>query len=256
MAYSLASGVLLPYTLIVFAILVLAIRAVVRRRPGRWAWLGAAVSLAACSNALVAWALAGTLEWPLPQAALPATPPAMVVLSGSMVLGPEGQPVLAHDSLARTLYAAELGRRLRPEWTVVTGGPSASAPGRGPVAAAMRDLLVQLGHPAARILVEGESATTYENAVFTKRLLDQRGIREVVLVTEALHMRRALAVFRAAGLDPTAAPCAFVARNPPVLREAIVPDPWSALTIQRVAHEWAGIAWYRWRGRIGAAGTR
>lgn len=250
MAYSLASGVLLPYTLIVFAILALAIRAVVRRRPGRWAWLGAAVSLAACSNALVAWALAGTLEWSLPEVRLPERPPAVVVLSGSMVLGPDGRPVLATDSLVRTLYASELQRRLRPDWIVASGGPAASAPGGGPVAAVMRDLLVRLGSPADRILVEGESATTYENAAFTKRLLDEKGIRDVVLVTEALHMPRALRVFRAAGLDARPAPCAFIARRLPAVKDALLPDPWSALTVQRVAHEWIGMAWYRWRGYI------
>jgi uncharacterized SAM-binding protein YcdF (DUF218 family) len=256
MAYRLASGLLLPFPLIVLAILALAVVGFVRRRPGRWLWLGAAIALVACSNGIVAWALAGTLEWPLRRVTLPARPPAMVVLSGSMVLGPDGQPVLAHDSLVRTLYAAELGQRLRPAWIVVTGGPAVSAPGGGPVAAAMRDLLVQLGAAADRILVEGESATTYENAIFTKRLLGKRGIREIVLVTEALHMPRALATFRTAGLDATPAPCAFLARDASSVKDVLLPDPWSALTLQRVAHEWAGIAWYRWRGYIGPVTPR
>jgi uncharacterized SAM-binding protein YcdF (DUF218 family) len=248
MAYRLASGVLLPYTLIVLAILALAVLGVVRRRPGRWVWLGAALALVACSNAFVAWALAGTLEWSLPQAALPARPPALVVLSGTMSPGPDGRPVLATDSLVRTMYAAQLQQQLHPGWIVASGGPTTRVPGGGAIAAAMRDLLVQLGCPAERILVEGESQTTYENAVFTARLLETKHVRQVVLVTEAIHMPRALGVFRAAGLDVTPAPCCAVAQRAPALQDALVPDPWSALTVQRVAHEWIGRAWYRWRG--------
>jgi uncharacterized SAM-binding protein YcdF (DUF218 family) len=112
----------------------------------------------------------------------------------------------------------------------------------------MRDLLVQLGSPADRILVEGDSQTTYENATFTKRLLEQRHIGEVVLVTEAFHMPRALGVFRNAGLAVIPAPCCPVARDLAGPGSVLLPDPRAALTVQRVAHEWIGIAWYRWRG--------
>jgi uncharacterized SAM-binding protein YcdF (DUF218 family) len=248
MAYSLASGVLLPFTLIVLGIFVLALWGVARRRPGRWAWLGAAIGLVASSNALVAWVCAGTLEWPLPQVALPSRPAALVVLSGGMLPGPDGRPVLAADSVVRTLHAAQLQRQLQPEWIVASGGPTPRVPGGGPIAAAMRDLLVQLGCPADRVLVEGESQTTYENATFTKRLLQRLHIGEVVLVTEAFHMPRALGVFRNAGLAVVPAPCCPAARDLPGPRSALLPDPRSALTIQRVAHEWIGIAWYRWKG--------
>jgi uncharacterized SAM-binding protein YcdF (DUF218 family) len=248
MAYSLASSVLLPYTLIVLAILALAVWGVVRRRPGRWMWLGAALGLAACSNGAVASALAATLERSVPQVSLPSHPPALIVLSGGMLPGADGRPVLATDSLVRTLYAAQLQQRLQADWIVASGGPTRRVPGGGPIGAAMRDLLVQLGVPAERILVEGASQTTYENAVFTARLLETKRIRRVVLVTEAMHMPRALQVFRATSLDVTPAPCCGVAQHQPRWKDGWLPSPSAALTVQRVAHEWIGMAWYRWRG--------
>lgn len=258
MAYSFASSVLLPYTLIVLAILALALWAVARRWPGRWAWLGAALGLVACSNALVASALAATLERSVPEGSLPSRPPALVVLSGGMLPGPDGRPVLATDSLVRTIYAAQLQRRLQPDWIVATGGPTTRVPGGGSIAAAMRDLLVQLGSPAERILVEGASQSTYENAVFTARLLERKRIRQVVLVTEALHMPRALRVFRATGLEVTPAPCCGIAQRGPSWKDVWLPSPGAAVTVQRVGHEWIGLAWYRWRGYTGerAPGTK
>lgn len=254
MAYSLASSVLLPYTLIVLAILGLAAWGVARGRPGRWAWLGAALGLVACSNGFVASALVAALERSVPDVPLPSHPPALVVLSGGMLLGADGRPVLATDSLVRAVYAAQLQRRLQPDWVVASGGPTSRAPGAGPIADAMRDFLVQLGSPAERILVEGASQTTYENAVFTARLLEAKRIRQVVLVTEPLHMPRALRVFQATGLEVTPAPCCRIAQRPPTW-DAWLPSPKSALTVQRVGHEWIGLAWYRWRGYTGKRGT-
>src|SRR5262249_37927778 len=45
------------------------------------------------------------------------------------------------------------------------------------------------------------SRTTYENAVESARLLNDRDMPRVVLVTDAAHLRRAVACFRKQGLD-------------------------------------------------------
>ncbi len=67
---------------------------------------------------------------------------------------------------------------------VLSGG------GLGPVAeaAAMRDLALDAGIPAAALLVEPDSRDTLANAVN-------------VLVTDRLHLPRAALLFRRAGLD-------------------------------------------------------
>ena len=53
---------------------------------------------------------------------------------------------------------------------------------------------------------ETESRNTYENAVFSNRLLREAGIRHVYLVTHALYMKRARDVFAATGLEVIPAP--------------------------------------------------
>ena len=63
----------------------------------------------------------------------------------------------------------------------------------------MRDELVRLGVPAARIIVETRSSNTREEALVVTPMLRSRGIEHMVLVTSDSHMRRALGVFRAEG---------------------------------------------------------
>ncbi len=54
------------------------------------------------------------------------------------------------------------------------------------------------GGKEKRLLTENESATTFENAVFTKKLLEEKKIAfdELVIVTDAWHSFRAMALFR------------------------------------------------------------
>lgn len=54
------------------------------------------------------------------------------------------------------------------------------------------DVMVQNGVPRGAILEENESEYTYQNAQFTKRLLDSRGIvvKKAILVCKTFHARR------------------------------------------------------------------
>ena len=60
-----------------------------------------------------------------------------------------------------------------------------------PLGQMMKDLLVELGVPPEQIIVEDRSTSTYENAVECRQLLVERQMTRIVLVTDALHMRRA-----------------------------------------------------------------
>ncbi len=64
----------------------------------------------------------------------------------------------------------------------------------------MRQFMLDLGVPAAALLTEERSRNTRENAEMSARLLRERGIEQVLLVTSALQMRRALHLFEQQGL--------------------------------------------------------
>ena len=122
----------------------------------------------------------------------------------------------------------------------------------GPTCAeAMRDFLVDQGVAESDLLIEDQSRTTYENAVNTAKLLKARGIERVILVTDAVHMRRAHACFVAQGVDVLPSGCDYQATRFDWSVFTFIPRPGAARDVQRVAHEWIGIVWYRMHGRIG-----
>ncbi|MDF2233250.1 YdcF family protein [Albimonas sp. CAU 1670] len=126
---------------------------------------------------------------------------ALVVLGAA--LRPDGRPSPALTRRIET--AARLFAAGRAPWALVSGGPA-----RGGVseAEAMRRALVERGVPEAAILVEDRARDTLENARFAIPILRAAGVRRAVLVTDRVHMPRALAVFRLLGMPAAGAPCA------------------------------------------------
>ena len=65
----------------------------------------------------------------------------------------------------------------------------------------MANILTTVGVPREALWLEPVSRNTYENAVETRKILEHQGISRIILVTSALHMPRAYAVFAKTGLD-------------------------------------------------------
>ncbi len=66
----------------------------------------------------------------------------------------------------------------------------------------LRSFLLKTGIPKRNILMDTLAENTHENAVYTKRILEQHPhIRSVLLITSSLHMRRAMACFRHEGVS-------------------------------------------------------
>jgi uncharacterized SAM-binding protein YcdF (DUF218 family) len=95
---------------------------------------------------------------------------------------------------------------------LVTGGSIEwlTPQGVGPEANAMVSLLTFLGVPGDAVWLESESRNTYENALFSKRMLAEAGMDEVLLVTSAMHMPRSMMLFQAQGLRVRAAPTDYL----------------------------------------------
>ena len=80
----------------------------------------------------------------------------------------------------------------------------------------MAEAIVTLGVPPSALVLEERSHSTLENAQFTARLARERHIRDVLLVTSAVHMPRASLLFRDAGIDAIPVP----------VPESTAPGPW------------------------------
>ncbi|HVV56537.1 MAG TPA: YdcF family protein [Mucilaginibacter sp.] len=74
--------------------------------------------------------------------------------------------------------------------------------------------LEELGVPDSAILAEDSSRNTVENAAFSKRMLMASHLQPpYILVTSAYHMRRAMYIFKKAGMDVLPYPCDYTAGN-------------------------------------------
>jgi uncharacterized SAM-binding protein YcdF (DUF218 family) len=181
----------------------------------------------AVGGVLVALALGWSLLWSLPQvsewlrapleaehrvvsdASLPHAD-AIVVLGGGTV-----RPERLDTS--RLGEAARAWRAGRAPTVILSGGGGRGGTGRGRTEAQrMAEAIVTLGVPQSALVLEERSHSTLENAQFTARLARERHIRDVLLVTSAVHMPRASLLFRDAGIDAIPVP----------VPESTAPGPW------------------------------
>ncbi len=135
----------------------------------------------------------------------PAQPRSAIVVLGCRVDSRRGA-ALAGAAGRRARAAAEAAKTRSAELVVAAGGRAWDVEGDGAEeerveADALAEELVRVGVDASIIVRESLSFSTRENARFTKRLLDARGVTSVVLVTCTWHMPRALGLFRAEGLS-------------------------------------------------------
>ncbi|MHA7816762.1 MAG: YdcF family protein [Pseudohaliea sp.] len=200
----LAIALLAPLgTSLALAAVALLLAAARRRRLAGLAGVLAFAWLFTWSLAPVSHALRGMLEDDYPYRApldAPRAPVAVVLGGGIDPPGTRHGPANLNAAADRVLYAAELYHAGRVARLLLSGGASPGLSARSE-AAVTRELLLALAVPADAILLEEESRNTRQNAAFTARLLRERGIDRILLVTSALHMRRALARFEAQGLD-------------------------------------------------------
>lgn len=97
-------------------------------------------------------------------------------------------------------YAANLFLQGFAPWLICSGG-------RGRItkdifekteAETCADIAIERGVPKEKIIIENQSTSTFENAVFTRRILEERGLdlKTCILVHKPYMERRAYATFR------------------------------------------------------------
>jgi len=209
-----------------------------------WIWLWA-------TPAFSDW-VRGSLEGRYAPVALESLPKAGAILVLGGAIGGVQPPRLFPDLSAaadRVWHAARLFHAGKAPFVVLSGGRLPWDAGQGPEADAMLRFLIDLGVPEKKVLLEGHSRTTYENARETRRLLTEKGIDQVILVTSALHMPRAQATFDAAGIRAIPAPTDYeVLEKVDRTLLDFLPDAGALEGSSRALKEYLGILVYRWRG--------
>ena len=223
-----------------------------------------AIALAAlllASNGWVSDWLARSLEWQniVEEKNLP-TAEAIVVLGGGIKSAEAPRPwVDFSEGGDRIIYGSRLYLEKKAPLLVLSGG-RISWQGDGKGASESKDMagIAQfIGVPPSAILEDPSSLNTYENAVNVRQILEERGIKRVLLVTSAIHMSRSLLVFQHQGINVIPAPTDFLTTKSTFAKkktswQAIVlklmPDAARLAKTTKALKEYLGIEIYRLRG--------
>ncbi len=172
------------------------------------------------------------------------TPP-IVLLGGGIYEHPpeyQGQDSLGHYSMMRTIYAANIAKQTGADIYPTGGKPlSENSEAESDV---MKRWLMWFGIDETNIHSENQANTTWENAIFTHKLLNKKRINTIILVTSAWHMPRAVWCFEAQGLNVIPAPTDYLTENKPYDLRSLLPR-WNVLSDSGQAlHEHLGLFYY------------
>lgn len=214
--------------------------------------------IAIASNPRISDALLKSLEWQnLPPQELP-TADAIVVLGGATrsISPPRVMPDL-NEHGDRILYAAKLYKDGKAPLIVLSGGRIEWFGKEESEATDMARILELTGVPKEAIIQENNSLNTHENAIFTKKILEAKGIKKVLLVTSAFHIPRSLKIFARQGIEAIPAPTDFLISEQKLLQNnfsleskilSYFPDVESLYYTTKAIKEYIGTFIYRLRG--------
>lgn len=193
-----------------------------------------------------AWLIA-PLESRFPQAPPPDTVEGIIVLGGAIdpaISAARGQ-VSMGGGAERVLALADLARRYPDARLVYSGGSGSVLDQDHKEAPYARRQLDSLCMDTSRVLFEGQSRNTRENAILSRSLAQPSGQGSWLLVTSAIHMPRAMGTFRADGWKVAAYPVDYTTTG--TARPALSASA-GLRQVAAAAKEWLGLAYYRLRG--------
>ncbi len=242
--------------------ILLVIALVMLRKNARKTWIpitSALIILLTTSNNWVSLSLMQVLEWQNTPSQLPQAE-AIVVLGGATKSQFFPRPgVDLSEEGDRVLYGAQLYKQGLAPLIIVSGGRIAWQGSSSPESMDMAEILTQVGVPRSAIVQEPNSYNTHDNAVNVKQILNARGIKNILLVTSALHMPRSLAIFKNQKIAAFAAPTDFLVSTNEFQKiqsslEAkligLLPDSDALQNFTRALKEYVGLMVYRLRGWV------
>jgi len=122
------------------------------------------------------------------------------IVLGAAVWGNQVSPVFRE----RINHALDLYRQGKVRKIIFTGGQGNK--NEPTEASAARAYALQNGAGGNDILIEQRSHTTFENLLNAKQVADSNALRRVLIVSDPLHMRRAITMAQDIGLDAYPSP--------------------------------------------------
>lgn len=173
----------------------------------------------------------------------------------AVVLGGLSQPDVStpdhtefNGRVERLLEAIELYRAGRVSKLLITSGTGDLLNPADKEAPYLKRSALRLGVAEADLIIEDQSRNTYENSRLSKPLADRAGLKKVLLITSAFHMKRSAAIFKKQGWDFDPWPVDTMVTKPSAAD--ILPSPASLDNVQALLKEMAGYVVYGWTGYL------
>lgn len=175
------------------------------------------------------------------------------ILLGGMTSGTYGDSSFINLNADRLVQTIELYHQKRIGKILITGATVVNGK-TGPNSEALFvcERLVNAGVRRADVIIENKARNTYENAVYTRQMLDSLQLAPpYLLISSAIHIPRSMHVFRKAGLSQlTAFPCNYLTlESRASFENVVVPQIYALYIWQRLLKEWVGLAMYRITGK-------
>ncbi|WP_163381082.1 YdcF family protein [Cyclobacterium sp. SYSU L10401] len=180
-------------------------------------------------------------QYPVLDLEAAALPEMLLVLGSGGTPDPDVAPShrVGLSALPRVLEAFRIWKR-HPEIILVVS--SSGREGYPSQAAIYAEALQEWGVPATQIRLLETPTNTLEEARHFKALFPEQ--KNLILVSAALHLPRAVQLFKAEGLHPLPAPCGFhVLNHPAGTQNWWVPGIQSLGRWQALLHEWVGMGY-------------
>lgn len=124
-----------------------------------------------------------------------------IVLGGMSVNDEDLNRVQFYRGVDRLIQTIDLYKRGIIKKIIFTGGSGRILHPEMKEAALVKPYILKMGVAEQDLLIENESNNTRENALFTKKMIEENKLQgNYLLITSAFHMRRSLACFKKVGI--------------------------------------------------------
>ncbi|OUV74690.1 MAG: hypothetical protein CBC83_03480 [Flavobacteriales bacterium TMED123] len=170
-----------------------------------------------------------------------------VVLGGMSAFDSKTNTVNFNKNADRLIYTEKLYRKGIINKILISGGSGMLIKNQYKEAFIMRNHLIENGIPDDDIIIENKSRNTKENAFLSAEILKRDfQNKSVLLITSALHMKRAIFCFEKAGIEVASFSTDNTNSNRNLqLEYLLLPNSKSFEKWESIIHEWVGYLVYK-----------
>ncbi|MBK8710377.1 MAG: YdcF family protein [Niastella sp.] len=174
-----------------------------------------------------------------------------IVLAGFISFDKKNGDAYFGSASDRFIQALRLYKTGHIKKIMITGGSGSLFHQEFKEADYVKNVLLQMGVPGPDIITENLSRNTFENAMYSKKILDSMQLHgPYLLITSAMHMKRAEAVFKKAGYSVRPYPCNYYdLPHGQSFLDAMIPSAGAIDAWEKLMREWVGYCVYRITGK-------